>query len=126
MENFTIDELELAQKSLISTIHKNEKAYETLSQKDKPRTSQLNMISMNLKNFRLMLNVIENRLNNDYSHKIDKEDLIETLHAIPKYVDQIEKVILKFKEGTPQFTLAKRRILSYHISTILIQEALLN
>ena len=40
----------------------------------------------------------------------------EALRAIPSYIGQIEKVLTKFPAGTPQHTLALRRIAAYRLA----------
>lgn len=124
MENFTQQQLQTAQKSIASTIRKNEKVYQTLSHKQIPRPSQMNMVSKNIKNLYLMLELVENKLKGECSVNISKESLKDLLNSMPMYIQQIEKIKPKSKEGTPQFTLAVRRIEAYHITLTLIKENL--
>lgn len=118
----TKEELEIAYQSITSTIRKNVKAYETLSKKDKPRVSQMKMIQENIDNFIVIKKLIEQRLQDAVSYQFTKEELLKVLSALPGYHNQIERVLVKFKEGTPQHTLAIRRIHSYRIGEELIQE----
>lgn len=124
MESFSAAALEGAQKSIASTLRKNEKVYITLSEKENPRASQMKMVSTNIKNFRLMLMLVENKLDTDCPADLQPDELEELFRAIPHYVEQIEKIKPKFKAGTPQFTLATRRIDAYCIAMELTKEAL--
>lgn len=121
MEQISVPELEAAQKSISSTLRKNEKVYETLSQKEKPRTSQLKMVSQNIKNLRIMLTLVERQLIPGSSDAIQMDDLQEVIKAIPSYIGQIERIKPKLKEGSPQLTLAVRRIDAYEMAFKLAQ-----
>lgn len=115
MEEFKVDisrvMLEQAQKTISSTLCKNEKAYETLSQKQNFRPWQLQMVAAHVKDFRLMLRIIKNQEIGAF----EREELEGLQQKIPLYIGQIEKVKPKFKAGTSQHTLAVRRIEAYCI-----------
>lgn len=116
------NDLQAAQKSIASTIQKNEKVYETLSQKQNPRPGQLKMVAKHLDDFRMMLALVEKKLSENDVVLYSMDQLKNLQEAIPLYVDQIEKVKLKLKEGTPQFTLADRRIKAYDLVLQLLEK----
>ncbi|MEG0752602.1 MAG: hypothetical protein RR461_02120 [Angelakisella sp.] len=117
-------DLEAAQRSIASTLRKNEKVYVTLSQKQSPRASQLKMVANAIDNFGVMLVVIENAQKQKAPVALQREKLEAVYKAIPSYIEQIEKIKPKFQEGTPQYTLAVRRIDAYNIALKLIEDEL--
>ena len=125
MEEFTAEELKTAVESLSSTIRKNKKVYDTLSKKEKPRVSQMKMVEKNIRNLEVMRRLIEQRQRNE-EYECSMLEVEEVLGSLPNYRQQIEKVLPKFKEGTPQHTLAIRRLDSYAIVEVLLKEALEN
>ena len=124
MSEFTTTELEAAQKAILSQIRKNEKISGTLSQKRPPRTSQMAMVSQNLKVFYIASSMIAKALNEDHSNNHSKEELEKALQALPLFIQKIEKVRPKFREGTSQHTLAIRRIEAFQIASALIEKEL--
>jgi hypothetical protein len=124
MSEFTTTELEAAQEAILSQIRKNEKVKETLSQKQPPRTSQMAMVSRNLKVFYTASSLIARALDKGFSNNYSKEELEEALQTIPLFIQKIEKVKPKFREGTPQHTLAIRPIKALHITSALIKRDL--
>ena len=55
-----------------------------------------------------------------------KKELEEALRAITSTIGKCEKVIPKFKPGTPQHTLLIRRIQAFNVATSLIIQELEN
>lgn len=96
-----------AQKSIASTLRKEEKALETMKSKN-VRQWQLDRLAADVKNHRTMLALIENT-------PVAKEDVEAALAAIPGYIEKVEKILPKFQPGTPQHTLGSRRIDAYNI-----------
>ena len=123
MAELTQQALEAAKKSLASTIRKNKKARETLSQKQPPRLAQMEMIARNLANLEVMLTLVEQQLDGSGGSPA-RPSLEAARQAIPAYIGQIEKVLPKFAPGTPQHTLAVRRIDAYHLADMLLERAL--
>lgn len=115
------NKLEIAKKSLESSIRKNEKVYQTMSLKETVRPGQLKMLVKQINVHYIMLALINNELGIDIK-EINEVDLNETREEIFKLMAKIEKVMVKFKEGTAQYTLAKRRILSFQLSLDLIEK----
>ena len=122
MERFTNAELEQAQKTLASTIRKNEKAYATLSQKTPPRLGQMMLVARNLQNLRVYLALVEDARTGTHTEWA-AEDLETALAAIPGDTARIEAVLPKFRPGTSQHTLAVRRIATYEMAAALAQAA---
>lgn len=121
MSEFTAIELEAAQKAILSTIRKAEKVKETLSQKQPLPTSQMAMASRNLKALYIASSLIERALEKDFTSNYSKEELEEAVQIISLFIRKIEKVKPKFREGTPQHTLAIRRIKAFQIASALIE-----
>ncbi len=53
-----------------------------------------------------------------------KEELQEALRAISSVIQKIEKAQKHFAKGTPQRTLAKNRLKTFRIASVLIKELL--
>lgn len=124
MNEFTATELEAAQKAILSTIRKNEKVIDTLYREQPHRTSQIAMISRNLGVFYIASALIAKALGQDFSGNSSKEELEEAVQTISSFIQKVEKVLPKFREGTPQHTLAIRRIKAFHIASVLIEREL--
>lgn len=100
-----MDNLNAARKAIASTLHKEEKALETLKSKN-ARRWQIDRLTADVKNHRAMLALIE-------STPVVQEEVEAAMAAIPGYIEKIQKILPKFQEGTPQHTLAVRRIAAY-------------
>jgi hypothetical protein len=122
MSEFTAIELEAARKAILSTIRKTEKVIETLSRKQPPRTSQIAMASQNLKVLYIAYSLIEKTLGKASSVDYSRDELEEALQSMASLIRKIEEVEAKFREGTPQHTLAVRRIKAFQIASALIRE----
>jgi hypothetical protein len=53
-----------------------------------------------------------------------KDELSEALRAITSLINKCEKVQLKLREGTPQYTLTKNRLKAFCIASALIEKEL--
>jgi hypothetical protein len=53
-----------------------------------------------------------------------KSELEEALRAIESTIGKIEKIMPKLREGTPQYTLSKRRLEAFNIAVELIKREL--
>ncbi len=82
------------------------------------------MVSRNLKVFYIASSLIARALEKDLSNNYSKEELEEAVQTIPSFIQKIEEVKPKFREGTPQHTLAIRRIRAFHIALELIKREL--
>lgn len=102
------EELQAAAKAVASTLRKNEKAYETMLSKN-ARPWQLQTVADAIAHHRTMLDLIEGR-------PVDAEARKAAMEAIPGYIRKIENILPKFQPGTPQHTLATRRIAAYRLA----------
>lgn len=115
-------DLDMALRSVSSTIRKSEKAYATLSQKETPNPGQLRRVAGDLKNHFAMRALLEQaRSGEGPGLEPGERDALRA--ALPGYIARIGKVLPKFREGTPQHTLAWRRIEAYRMVLGLLEEA---
>ena len=56
--------------------------------------------------------------------KYKKEELSEALRAIESLVNKLAKVQKRLRKGTPQATLAKRRLKALRVSAALIKKSM--
>lgn len=122
MHDFTVAELEAAQKAIESTLRKNEKVSATLSSKNPPRTAQVNLVAHSLSALRLASLLVEGALQSARPIHCSQADLEESAGVMAAMIEKIEKIQPKLKEGTPQHTLAVRRIKAFQIALALIEE----
>ena len=54
----------------------------------------------------------------------NKSELEESLRQFSSLISKSEKVLLKLKENSPQYTLTARRIKAYHTAVSLIEKEL--
>lgn len=99
--------MEAAEKSIASTLGKEEKALLTLTAKN-ARRWQIDRLSADIARHKTMLSLIR-------GEAMEPEALSDTLSAIPGYIAKIEKILPKFQPGTSQHTLAIRRIAAYRL-----------
>lgn len=97
--------LDAAQKAIASTLRKEEKALITMTAKE-AKQWQLDRLAESIRHHRAMLALVE-------QEEVCREGLESALAAIPGYIAGIEKILPKFQLGTPQHTLAVRRIDAY-------------
>ena len=121
MGEFTQLELEAAQKAVASTIHKIERVQMTLGAKQPPRTAQMKTGARRLKALYIAASLIEQEMKADLTESYTKAELEEAIKDTLSFVRQIEKVKPKFEEGTPQHTLAIRRIRAFQIAGALME-----
>lgn len=107
---FSPEELDLAVRSLSSTIRKNEKVYETLSRKETLRPGQLRLAAEQIADHRLMLALMQGEA------QLSEADLERLPQVIHRYVEKVRAVLPKFAPGTSQHTLAVRRIAAYEMA----------
>jgi hypothetical protein len=122
MDKYTKEELLEAVRAITSMINKSEKALQKL----KEGTWQHKMTVQSIKASYIAITLLNRELGEDEAEgsksTYTQEELacaIETLKAI---IEKVEKISPKFEEGTPQYTLAKRRINALNLSAALIQK----
>lgn len=133
-DNFTQEELDEAIQAVASTISKSEKAQLKL----KAGTWQYTMTVQGIKAYYVAIDLIKRELEtgdsfkgNDVNESEDaneskymKEELEEALQTITSVIDRVGNVQPKFEEGTPQHTLAVRRIKAFRIASVLVEKEL--
>lgn len=122
---YTKEELQEAIRAITSMINKSEKAQLKLEAGTWQHTMTVqalkaNYISIALINRELEINPSGGRFKNAYT----EEELVNALNAVTTIISRVEKIQPKFKEGTPQNTLAVRRIKALNISLSLIKREL--
>lgn len=121
MNRFSNEELKAAQTAILSNIRKNEKVRDTLSQKQHPRMSQINMVTQRLRVFNLSSSLIAAELNEAEPKDCSAKDLEEAVLILPPLIRLVEDMLPKFKQGTSQHTLAVRRIKAFQIALALAE-----
>lgn len=124
MEPFSQAELESAQKAIDSTIRKNEKVLDTLSQKQTAHVAQQTLVTRNLRTLKLASLFVEEALHDHFPKDIPSQDLEEAIRVLTALIDQVEQIKPKFKEGTSQHTRAVRRIAAFKLARTLIKHEL--
>lgn len=127
-ENTRVDpwpptQLAAAQKAIQSTIRKSEKVCATLSANPSPRPGQLNRVTEHLRAFRTASILVEGQLKeNAPSVDLPATDLKHAAQILPVIIQQIQSIMPKFNPGTPQHTLAIRRIEAFQLALSLIHQ----
>lgn len=150
MDKFENEELEEAIRAITSTINKSEKVLLKL----KTGTFQHTMTVQGIKAYYIAIDLIKREIeinteikakreietkkeietkreidtkrSADLSDSKDRKQELEEAHkTLTSFISRVEKVQPKFERGTPQHTLAVRRIKAFYISTELIKRELL-
>lgn len=117
--DFTPDELEAAQNAILSALKKCEKVVFTLMQKETPRTSQIVSVRHTLDVLNTSSALLTQAIKGKLPYALTAQDLLLLLQTMPTFISKIEKIVPKFKPGTPQHTLAVRRIRAFEIAVAL-------
>lgn len=122
---YTKEELQEAIRAITSMINKSEKAQLKLEAGTWQHTMTVqalkaNYISIGLLKRESETNPAGGLLRTTYT----EEELSKALDTVTSIIDRVEKIQPKFKEGTPQNTLAVRRIKALNISLSLIKREL--
>lgn len=121
----TEEALLAGEKSIASTLRKEEKAYATLTAK-RAREWQLARVAADLENFRTMLTLLHQALHREPFCQVEQARIEAAYRAIPGYIGQIQKILPKFRQGTPQHTLGIRRIQAYQTAAALLRARMEN
>ena len=118
-------DLSEARRAIESALHKSEKALLKLKQGTFSHTLTL----QGIKAYRIALELIDEA--NEPNDNTDgnsltrtEADMLDTVQFFESTIARVQKVLPKFVEGTPQHTLAVRRIRAFEIAETLIQERL--
>jgi hypothetical protein len=125
MDIFTRDELNEAVRAITSMINKSEKAKLKLTIGTWQHTATVQSLNANSIAITLLNRELEATDTENLSKSIFSDDeLKNALSTMTTTIDRIEKMKPKFKAGTPQHTLAVRRIKALHISAALMKREL--
>jgi len=125
VDTFAKIDLEEALRAIASTIGKSKK----VELKLKAGTFQYTMTVQGIKAFNIATELIKRESEkvtseDSFDSKYVEEDLEEALQVISSAISRIEKVKPKFAVGTPQHTLAVRRVRAFNIALALIKREL--
>lgn len=119
--NIPKERLEAARKALASTLRKTEKAHATLLAKN-AAPGHIRRTARSIADHRTMLSLVQNALQPGSCAVPDDAQLESARSAAAEYGSRVEAVMPKFPAGTPQHTLALRRIDAYRLAGELIAE----
>ncbi|MEZ4509801.1 MAG: hypothetical protein R2912_13620 [Eubacteriales bacterium] len=118
MSQFTEIELREAARAIASTRMKTEKAILKL----KDGFAQQRNTARGIAAYSLALQLIARELGDPYEPTAhDKESLDQAIEVCASMTTRVEAVLPKFAAGTPQHTLAVRRIRAFEIARVLIR-----
>lgn len=120
--DYTLEELEQAIKAFKSSISKCEKAHTKL----KDGSPQKKWVDRQLEAFYIAVSLIEN-LPDEERHIAERYTESKLQNADKTYellLSKCEKLLTKFEDGTPQMTLAVRRLKAFQIAAALITREL--
>ena len=118
METYTAFELSEAARAITSALHKSEKAILHL----KENSPQFTMTKESIRAFQISLALIERAQGaQETTLSFNAEELSRAQTAYSSMIARVEKVLPKLAAGTPQHTLAVRRIRAFEIAGEMIQ-----
>ena len=117
---FVEDELHEAARAITSALHKSEKAILKL----KENLPQFKMTKDSIRAYQIALLLIERDLGAQEPLSFSTEELLCAQPAFSSLIARVEKIMPKFAPGTPQHTLAVRRIRAFEIAGELINQQL--
>ena len=109
-----------AARAISSALMKSEKALLKL----KEGSPQYRLTAGNIRAFQIALALIRREQGGHETLMFGSEELAQAQVAFANLIARVEKVLPKFAPGTPQHTLAVRRIRAFEIAEHLIQTAL--
>jgi len=110
-------DLSEAARAISSALSKSEKAILKL----KEGTSQFRLTAENIRAFQIALALIQREQGAQAALVFDKDELSRARAAFNSTRSRVENILPKFAAGTPQHTLAARRIRAFEIAACLIQ-----
>jgi hypothetical protein len=118
MISYTSEEFEQAEKAFKSSIGKCEKARIKL----KEGSPQRKWVDRQLDAFYIAVLLIENLVDKEQriSEQYTESELQRAVETFKLLIGKCEKLLLKFKDGSPQKTLAFRRLKAFQIAVELI------
>ena len=113
-------DLNEAARAISSALMKSEKALKKL----KEGSPQYRLTAENIRAFQIALALIRREQGAQDTLTFRSEELTQAQAAYANLITRVEKVLPKFAPGTPQHTLAVRRIRAFEIAEHLIQAGL--
>ena len=116
--SFLCSEVDLneAARAISSALMKSEKALLKL----KEGSPQYRLTAENIRAFQIALALIQREQGGQETLTFGREELTQAQAAYANMIARVEKVLPKFAPGTPQHTLAVRRIRAFEIAACLI------
>jgi len=125
MDKFTQEELQEAVRAIISMINKSEKAQQKLPAGTWQHTMTAQALKADYIAIALLNRELEgNPAGDSYNSAYTEEELTNALEAVTATISRVEKIRPKFAAGTPQHTLAVRRIEALNLAAALIKREL--
>lgn len=120
MHVFSEIELREAARAITSARMKSEKAILKL----KEGSSQYRLSAEAIRAYQIALSLIARELDGEPAPDFSKEEMQQAAKTFSAFFARVEKVLPKFAAGTPQHTLAKRRLSAFEIANLLIRAAI--
>ena len=117
MEPLSQTELHEAARAITSAMHKSEKAILKL----KENSPQYRLTERNIRAFHLALVLIEREQGSQDEQSFSADACVGALASFSAMIARVEKVLPKFAPGTPQHTLAVRRIRAFEIAVEMVR-----
>ncbi len=115
---FSVEELREAARAIASTRMKSEKAILKL----KDGSAQQRLTARGIAAYSLALQLIAREQGDSFDRvAFSTESLNQAMEAFAFAATRVENILPKFTEGTPQHTLAVRRLRAFEIAVALIQ-----
>ena len=114
------NDLSEAARAISSALMKSEKALSKLRE----GSPQYRLTAGNIRAFEIALALIRREQGAQEAFTFGREELAQAQVAYANMIARVEKVLPKFASGTPQHTLAIRRIRAFEIAGHLIQTEL--
>lgn len=124
MDEAATVELEAAQTAVLSAIHKSERVCETLDATEPPRAGQRGRVERDLKALYMASALLSDALTDTHRAEYPPAELAEGIERMKSFVCRIESVSPRLKRGSPQATLAARRIRAFTLAASLMERAL--
>ncbi|MEA5048210.1 MAG: hypothetical protein VB034_06310 [Eubacteriales bacterium] len=117
MSQYSEIELQEAARAISSALMKSEKVLLRLRE----GSPQYRLTAENIRAFQIAFALIRRKQGDLEAFIFSKEELASTQAAYAKMIAHVEKVLPKFAPGTPQHTLAVRRIRAFGVASALMQ-----
>lgn len=117
METYTAIELSEAARAIASALYKSEKAILHL----KENSSQFRLTKESIGAYQIALALIAQAQGAEVAPSFTADERARAQAAFASMIARVEKILPKFAAGTPQHTLAVRRIRAFEIAGEMIQ-----